>query len=168
MTHDEMVAAVRPYPHHWYGRCHRNYGGGLDLLVTYAGDPTIYRFSLHMPAINPDNGIGPIAVDETYPHFTQYYLATGLTYVGICSDYVDDTTADVDATMASADEGGGAPMTEPPATMPSASMADGDDAMAAAVESGGAPIVEEADTMVDDGYVPVYDPSVAMAADAGA
>ena len=90
-----------------------------------------------MPAINPVGGVGPIAEGEIYPHFTQYYLATGLAYVGTW-DY-----AAVDAT----------------ATEPAATMGSDDEAMAAAGEGGGVPNVEEAETMADE--VPIDDPSAA-------
>ena len=74
---------VETYRLHWHAYVQKNYDDGLDFYVKCAFDVHVYKYQLIMPAM--DHVVDDNAIDagepDGYPHFTQYYLATGKTYV---------------------------------------------------------------------------------------
>ena len=74
---------VETYRLHWHAYVQKNYDDGLDFYVKCAFDVHVYKYQLIMPAMDyvvDDNAIDAGEPDG-YPHFTQYYPATGKIYV---------------------------------------------------------------------------------------
>ena len=79
MTHEEMMGYVEErLPFHHHGRIYRNYEGGLDFHVMFAGSRSTFVYELTMPLRAMD--VSADITDEEpypYPQPDQWHLCIG-------------------------------------------------------------------------------------------